>query len=251
MPQVDYDGRMAAVYDRGRHLPDHTVALWADAARRHLPSTGQPVLDLGAGTGRFLAPLSMALGVPVVGVEPAEGMRARAAARRLPKTVSLVAARAESLPLGAARFAGVWASQVLHHPAELGRCAHELRRVLAPGGRVLVRGMYDELALQWPLAPYFPEAVAAGRTRFARLPDITAALERAGMHLVAHEKVEQVVAETTDDFLARTALRADSALAVISDDAFAAGFERLRRAVDDGSRPAPVCEVMDLAVFSA
>ena len=116
-------------------------------------------------------------------------------------------------------------------------------------GRVLVRGMYVDLGAQWPLAPYFPAAVEAGHTRFAQLPVIRSAFEGQGMRLVAHEQIEQVVAETTEGFLARTEMRADSALAVIGDDAFAAGLRRLRDAIAEGRQAAPVTEVMDLAVF--
>ena len=50
-----YDARMAAAYPRGRRLREADLASWLAAARPHLSG---PVLDLGAGTGRFTAALA-------------------------------------------------------------------------------------------------------------------------------------------------------------------------------------------------
>ncbi|HTZ07872.1 MAG TPA: class I SAM-dependent methyltransferase [Acidimicrobiales bacterium] len=247
MARVDYSGRMAEVYDAGRHLSDGTLSLWTEAAARHLGPG--PVLDLGSGTGRFSAALSSRLGVPVVAVEPAAGMRVRAAASA-PAGVWVVGGRAEALPLGPARFGGVWASQVLHHVGDLGASARELRRVLAPGGTVLVRGMLGDLGATWPLAPYFPGAVTLVHRRYPRLEALVAALAEAGLVLRAHERIRQVTAPDPGALAARTALRADSALAQLPDDEFHAGLAVLRRDVERGRLTGPVTEVLDLAVFA-
>ncbi|HEX3840538.1 MAG TPA: class I SAM-dependent methyltransferase [Acidimicrobiales bacterium] len=246
---VDYSGPMAGVYDRGRRLPEASIRTWVESVAGYLPAGPQPVLDLGAGTGRFLRPLAEGLGAAMVGLEPAAGMRGHAAAKPGRAEVALVAGRAEALPFARGSFRAVWASQVIHHVFDLGAGARELRRVLVDGGRLLVRGLYEDVPTRWLLAPYFPEAVTICLARFPTIGAIREALTSGGFVEIAHQRIEQVVAETPGDFYQRTALRADSALALLSDSEFQAGLTRLRREVDVGTLSGPVTESLDLLVF--
>jgi ubiquinone/menaquinone biosynthesis C-methylase UbiE len=246
---VDYSGPMAGVYDRGRQLPEASILTWIESVARYLPAGPEPVLDLGAGTGRFLLPLAEGLGAAVVGLEPAAGMRGHAAAKLRPAAVALVAGRAEALPFAGDCFRGVWASQVLHHVADLDAGARELRRVLVDGGRLVVRGVYQDVPTRWMLAPYFPEAVTICLERFPSIAAIREALTSGGFHEIAHERIEQMVSESPDEFYQRTALRADSALALLPDSQFQAGLTRLRGEIDAGTLSGPVIESLDLLVF--
>lgn len=159
-PSTDYDGRIASAYRDGRALPPSTMDAWVDHARRHLPSEATTVLDLGAGTGRFSQALEQGLSVSVVAMEPAAGMRAEAVASLSSPRVHLIAGTAQALPLASSSVDLVWASQVLHHVADLRACALELRRVLRPMGRVLVRATLD--TEEWILASYFPKMPTTG-----------------------------------------------------------------------------------------
>jgi SAM-dependent methyltransferase len=246
---ADYDGIMAEVYDRGRTLPDASVRTWIEAAARHLPSGPDPVLDLGAGTGRFSVPLAEGLETTVIGLEPAGGMRAEAVTKTTDSGVALVAGGAEALPFGDHTFRGVWASQVVHHLPDLEVCAAELRRILVVGGRLLVRGLYCDVATRWVLGRYFPEAVAIAEDRFPSPTAIRHGLASAGFVELAHEKIDQVVAETPESFYRRTALRADSALALLPDPEFEAGLSRLRADIERGSLRGPISETLDLLVY--
>jgi ubiquinone/menaquinone biosynthesis C-methylase UbiE len=240
---------MAQVYDRGRTLPEASVRAWVAAAGRHLPAGTDPVLDLGAGTGRFSVPLAAGLETSIIGLEPAGGMRAEAVTKASASGFALVAGTAEALPFGDRTFRGVWASQVVHHLPDLDACAHELRRVLVVGGRLLVRGLYEDVATRWTLGRYFPEAVAITEDRFPSLAAIRQGLGSAGFEEMAHDQIDQIVAETTDAFYRRTALRADSALALVPDVEFEAGLSRLRADIEQGSLSGPVSESLDLLVF--
>lgn len=91
-------------------------------------------IDLGCGNGRFLAALA-ARGSAVTGVDAYEDSLRRALARAPGAT--LLAADVAAVPLPAASFDLVAALDVLEH-LEPGRFLAEARRLLAPGGRLLL-----------------------------------------------------------------------------------------------------------------
>jgi SAM-dependent methyltransferase len=93
-------------------------------------------LDLGCGDGRFTAALAGA-GARVVGVEVAQAAVERARARE-PDLDLRLAPIDGPLPLDDGSFDLVWASEVIEHIADTARWLSEVRRVLAPGGRLLL-----------------------------------------------------------------------------------------------------------------
>jgi SAM-dependent methyltransferase len=94
------------------------------------------VLDLGCGAGRFVAALREA-GADPVGVEIAEAALERARANAPGADLRLVEADG-SLPLEHAAVDLVWCSEVLEHVADTAHVLLEVRRVLRPGGRLLI-----------------------------------------------------------------------------------------------------------------
>jgi SAM-dependent methyltransferase len=97
---------------------------------------GERVLDLGCGAGEFTAQLAAA-GASVVGVEVAEAALARARARHPGVEFRLVPIGGP-LPFEDGAFQLVWASEVIEHVADTAPWLSEVRRVLAPGGRLLL-----------------------------------------------------------------------------------------------------------------
>jgi SAM-dependent methyltransferase len=93
-------------------------------------------LDLGCGTGDFTAELARS-GASAVGVEVAEAALARAHARH-PSFDFRLAPIDGPLPLEDSEFDLVWCSEVIEHVADTARWLSEVRRVLAPGGRLLL-----------------------------------------------------------------------------------------------------------------
>jgi len=97
---------------------------------------GDRALDIGCGTGEFTAALDQA-GARAVGVEVAQAAVERARAGHPGVDVRHVPIEGP-LPLEDSSFDLVWASEVIEHVADTARWLSEVRRVLAPGGRLLV-----------------------------------------------------------------------------------------------------------------
>jgi SAM-dependent methyltransferase len=122
-----------------QRLPDDLVVPDRDARVAFLLGEVRPgdrVLDLGFGSGWFTAELTR-VGAAPVGIEVAEAAVERARTRH-PGLDFRLAPIDGPLPLQDCSFAVVWASEVIEHVADTARWLSEVRRVLIPGGRLLV-----------------------------------------------------------------------------------------------------------------
>jgi 2-polyprenyl-3-methyl-5-hydroxy-6-metoxy-1,4-benzoquinol methylase len=97
---------------------------------------GERVLDVGCGEGRFTAELAAA-GAGVVGIDMAEEPLRRARAAHPGVDVRLIDA-CGPWALADASFDAVWAGEVIEHVADTTGWLSEVRRVLRPGGRLLM-----------------------------------------------------------------------------------------------------------------
>src|SRR5688500_5115638 len=95
---------------------------------------GDRVLDYGCGRGRFLALLDDAAGVEIAEAA-AERARATGADVRLLEPDG-------TIPFGHGEFDLVWCSEVLEHIPDVSFALGEIRRVLKPGGRLLLTVPY-------------------------------------------------------------------------------------------------------------
>jgi SAM-dependent methyltransferase len=100
-------------------------------------------LDAGCGTGAFLLPLARRLaaqGGSVVGLDLSEGTlgQARTRAREAGLSVDCVLGDVEALPFEDGSFDLVLANYMLYHVPNVALAIAELRRVLRPGGTLLV-----------------------------------------------------------------------------------------------------------------
>lgn len=250
MEPVPYRGSLALNFARGRGLPAESMRTWMRAAGRYLPPGFAPILDLGAGSGRFSRALADQFGVPVLAVEPSAEMRQRYR-RAFTRPVHLVGGRAEELPCADGSVKAVWASQVIHHIADAGACAAQLRRVLWPSGRLLIRGGFEDVERIPPLHRYFPALRRMATEGASALSSMRAALARVGLRELAHEVVGQVSAASLVEFYDQARLRARSPLLRLTDEEFADGLARLRAAVAAGETDGPVIDQVDLVVFGA
>jgi SAM-dependent methyltransferase len=105
------------------------------------------VLDLGCGEGRFSLELAKRFGFAVTGIDPvprnleAAIHRRDEAAKDKPELRDLIRIKdgaAEEIPLANASVDLIWCREVLVIVEDLGAAFSECRRVLRPGGRMLI-----------------------------------------------------------------------------------------------------------------
>ncbi|NQX10620.1 methyltransferase domain-containing protein [Microbacteriaceae bacterium VKM Ac-2855] len=173
---------------------------------------GMDVLDVGCGSGEFLAELGE-LGACASGIEPAEAMR-RIARARAPRA-DVRAGSAEDLPWPNGTFDVVTAVNSLELADDLEAAVVEAIRVLRPGGRLAVanwaeRERNDLDALESAVAaadgaespPDGDVRVDGGWQRM---------LSAAGLDLVAVGEVEAPWSAASDDALIRGVLLGEDA----------------------------------------
>jgi ubiquinone/menaquinone biosynthesis C-methylase UbiE len=110
------------------------------------------VLDVGCGTGLFASRLRAAVDrVEVFGVDLVPEMLARGRPRwrRDPGHVFPIQGDSERLPFGSGTFDIVTCANSFHHYPRQDRAIAEMRRVLRPGGRLMVIDGYRDSLWGW------------------------------------------------------------------------------------------------------
>jgi len=147
-----YDGqdsrrsKVSAMFDAGAAHYDWITDLMSfgsgrnyrsRALMRHGLKADTRLLDVGSGTGALALIAQRVVSEPgcAVALDPSRGMLAQARASGVRQAV---VARAESMPLPDDAFDMLSMAYALRHVADLNATFREYRRVLRPGGRVLV-----------------------------------------------------------------------------------------------------------------
>lgn len=119
---------IAPIYDRIFGSLQH------DGLLAHLQAeSGQHILDVGGGTGRVARHLAVGQAHVIV-VDPSPVMLAESRKKGL----SAVRALAEALPFADNSVERMLIVDAFHHFADQHRAAHELMRILRPGGRLVI-----------------------------------------------------------------------------------------------------------------
>lgn len=114
---------------------------------------GRRLADVGGGTGNYALALKQEGWMPVV-VDRSPEMLARASAKGL----ETVEADAQRLPFADESFDAVTMISMLHHVENRGAALAEARRILVPGGRLVLKGYAGEDASTLWILDYFPSS---------------------------------------------------------------------------------------------
>ena len=145
----DYS-RQAERYDQTRSASPSVMRVLLEALRG---APGRRLADVGGGTGNYALALRREGWKPVV-VDRSPEMLARAAAKGL-ETVN---ADAQRLPFEDEAFDAATMISMLHHVEDRGAALAEARRVVRPGGRLVLMGFTGEDAATLWILDYFPSS---------------------------------------------------------------------------------------------
>lgn len=225
---TDYQ-QIAPQYDRRYALHRYDGV---DACVAAFVGVGEPldVVEVGCGTGHWLSLLA-GRGHSVLGVDRSGGMLARAREKVAPGR--LILASADALPLRAGLFDRLLIVNALHHFVEPARALREARRVLKPGGKILIVGLQPRVpTTDWYVYTYFANTKQRDLERYSAQEQLDAWLEQAGFGEPVHSIAQRFEQQTE----ARTALSTDmiakhttSQLADLSDADYAHGITQIEQ----------------------
>jgi demethylmenaquinone methyltransferase/2-methoxy-6-polyprenyl-1,4-benzoquinol methylase len=169
----------AVDYDRVDRLLAFGSGSWyrRQALQRGGLAPGMRMLDVAVGTGLVAREAATIVGDAggVIGLDPSKGMLAQSGLHGL----TLVRGRAEALPFAPRSFDFLCMGYALRHLADLQTVFEEFRRVLRPGGRLLVLEITrPEGRVQLALLKAYLHAVLPVLTRVVARSKDTAMLYR-------------------------------------------------------------------------
>jgi ubiquinone/menaquinone biosynthesis C-methylase UbiE len=226
---IDYD-QLAREY--AQHRKVHPKVLRELILESGIHS-GSSVLEVGCGTGNYIAAVECAVGCSCWGIDPSTEMLAEASQRT--GGVTFLAGTAERLEFPADFFDVVFSVDVIHHLEDIASHFHQMERVLKPGGRVCtVTDSEWIIRHRTPLAAYFPETVDVDLARYPSSDQLCEAMWAAGLVEQAEHLVEFPY-QLTDAQAYRD--RAFSSLHLIAEEAWRCGLERMEEDLRAGPVP--------------
>jgi ubiquinone/menaquinone biosynthesis C-methylase UbiE len=230
---VDYD-EIAPNYDRRYEDASREGARGVASvlSRQVHEVAAKSVVEVGCGTGFWLGLLRPI--VPALyGLDLSVGMLRRA--RERDRDLPLVRATSATLPFAPACFDFVYCVNAVHHFSDAAGFVREARRCSRPGAALTIIGMNPHAALdRWYIYDYFPGTLQADLERYPSPGAVSGWMRSAGFEriesAIAHRIVHQFAGR---DVLDDPILRKDgtSQLVLLSDDAYAAGLERIEGTV--------------------
>jgi ubiquinone/menaquinone biosynthesis C-methylase UbiE len=220
-------GARAASYDELRPVDDNWWEVY-EALAHEGDLYGHRVLDIGCGTGRLAEALSERAKVWAVD----ESRQMLEVAQRKTPGVRFKEASVYSLPFKDGWFerATMW---LVVHLVDRPRAYSEIRRVLAPGGRIAVATFDPSYFSIFWFRDYFPSMEEIDLARFPTRGDFERELQAAGFGLPRCTRISQQATVTREVALGRIRGRHIATFDLISDDEYLAGLERAERELPD------------------
>ena len=182
---LDYD---LLVADYARHRRVHPEVLKDLITSGQLNSSSK-VLEVGCGTANYIAAIQEMLGCACWGIDPSEGMLAKA--RQRSPAVIFRQGKGERLDFPQDSFDLIFSVDVIHHIEDRRAYFAEAHRLLHAGGRFCtVTDSEWIIQHRRPLTAYFPESVDVELKRYPSIPDLEALLVETSFKKVEARQVE-------------------------------------------------------------
>jgi len=205
------------------------------------------VLDAGCGIASSAIYLSSKVGCRVLGIDPARAQieygRERIAGHGLDGLVTLAAGRVERIPARSESFDVVLMNEVLCLLREKDEALQEVRRVLRPGGRLVLSDLYDS---KGGTGTAFFHRTMSHATPMFNLPQLIGAIERAGFSISTTLDRKPDIARSYEAALARLSRRSSEIL-----DAIGPGELEIAAGFYSHCTSEPIRQAIGWAVLSA
>jgi ubiquinone/menaquinone biosynthesis C-methylase UbiE len=189
---------------------------------------------VGCGTGRWLVEL-FPIAREVYGMDLSFGMLRQARQRAEP--FSLICGHASHLPFPDSVFDLIFCVNAFHHFPQPAAFVAEARRLLRPGGALAIIGMDPHAGRdRWYLYDYFIGAYETDLRRFSSGGAVLDWVVATGFARVEWRVVEHIMGQhrgravLADPILQK---HGTSQLALLTDEAYTAGMNRIRTALDE------------------
>ena len=183
MPLYD---RIGNSYDETRRADPYIASRLLDHLGLRGRGGGGRYLDVSCGTGNYaVAVAAAAAGGRWIGLDISARMLRAAAAKQ--SSVAWVQGSVDRLPFAGGAFDGAICVLALHHYPSLERALAEIRRVLAPGARLVAFTSTSEQMQGYWLNEYFPEAMRRSIEQMPSHGALRRALDAAGLEPVGEE----------------------------------------------------------------
>ena len=229
-------------------MPAESLRAWVELIAACSPVLTPDVLDVGAGAGLFAAALARSAAArTVIAIDASPAMLGHAERH---ENVRYLTADAAALPLAGARIDLAVLSRVIHHLPDRRRAGAELKRVLRPGGAVVVRTTVRE-RLDSIVYEYWPELRPLDAGRFPSEAEIITDFSAAGLRIAGVLSFGQPVQPGLRAWRAAIELRPQSKFCQLTDAQFRSGLDRLDKAIAAAACDDPVNERYDVLIFAA
>ena len=216
---------------------DLTRSIHMDTLKRILARTDfrpdTTVLDFGCGTGNYACAIKKLTNAVVFGVEPSDGMRAKAQAKGM--DITFLKGDHTGIPVADGSVDLLYMTDVIHHVPDLRAMFRAFHRALKPEGLICILTESHQQIESRFWSAYLPATIAAEQTRYPDIDSIIAAATDCGLAL--HEL------ETTDtprqtqisaDFVKLVENKGFSMFRLISDAEFESGLASLKADFEQG-----------------
>lgn len=229
--RVDYD-QIASSYNRRYASNDMApIAALLQGLAREIDA--ERVLEVGCGTGRWLGDLDL-VERQLCGLDLSMGMLQEARSRG--NRLHLVRGKASQPPLPDAAFDMVFCVNAIHHFDDPRSFVSEGRRLLKPNGVLVVIGSDPhDSHRNWYVYDFFRGTLETDLERFPSWGTLLDWMVSVGFEEVEWRLAQQILDHKVgrdvldDPFLQKHAC---SQLALLSDEAYAAGLRRIEAALD-------------------